>query len=358
VWLNVGRVEEIPSPGNYMVRDIEVVNASVILIRDKDGQIRGFHNVCIHRGNKLIWDDCGSCGAIKCKYHGWIYSTSGQLIGVPEEDMFFDFEKEKIKLVTVATDVWEGFIFISVAAKPELSLQEYLGELVPQLKGFPFDKLTACYSYKADLQCNWKIVVDSQQEGYHAKTLHHRSLPGFLRNEKDPSRHVVHVKLYPRSGVISYYGNRERQHTRVEEMAFRLGAAAVTNFAKEFSPERMALGMNPTRDPNWAFDEYVIFPNFQILLFMGMYITHQVWPLSIDRCVWEARLYLPQPTETSSWFTNEYTKCMLRDAWLEDGSTLEASQVGIASGVINHFILQDQELMIRHFNRLLNEYTS
>jgi hypothetical protein len=141
-------------------------------------------------------------------------------------------------------------------------------------------------------------------------------------------------------------------------MAFRLGAAAVTNFAKEFSPERMALGMNPTRDPNWAFDEYVIFPNFQILLFMGMYITHQVWPLSIDRCVWEARLYLPQPTETSSWFTNEYTKCMLRDAWLEDGSTLEASQVGIASGVINHFILQDQELMIRHFNRLLNEYTS
>jgi phenylpropionate dioxygenase-like ring-hydroxylating dioxygenase large terminal subunit len=356
VWLNVGRVEEIPSPGNYMVRDIEVVDASIILIRGKDGQIRGFHNVCIHRGNKLIWDDCGSCGAIKCKYHGWTYSTSGQLIGVPEEDMFFDFEKEKIKLVPVTTDVWEGFIFINVAAKPELSLQEYLGELVPQLKGFPFDKLTACYSYKADLQCNWKIVVDSQQEGYHAKTLHHRSLPGFLRNEKDPSRHVVHVKLYPRSGVISYYGNRERPHTRVEEMAFKLGAAAVTNFAKEFSPEHMALGLNPTRDPNWAFDEYVIFPNFQILLFMGMYITHQVWPLSIDRCIWEARLYLLQPTDTGSWFTNEYTKCMLRDAWLEDGSTLEASQVGIASGVINHFILQDQELMIRHFHRLLNEY--
>jgi len=356
VWLNVARVEEIPNAGDYLVREIEVASASIIIVRGKDGEVRSFHNVCMHRGNKLVWDDCGSCGAVKCKYHGWIYSTSGQLIGVPEEDMFFDFEKQKIHLAEVATEVWEGFIFINLAPNPEQSLEQYLGELPPQLKGFPFDKLTACYSYKANLRCNWKIVVDSQQEGYHAKTLHHRSLPGFLRNEKEPSKHVVHLKLYPRWGVISYFGNRQRTPTPVEMMAFKFGQAAVTKFAKDFSPENLPAGLNPTRDPNWAFDEYVIFPNFHLLLFMGMYITHHVWPISVDECVWEARLYLPKPVDAGGWFTTEYTRCMLRDAWLEDGSTLEASQVGIASGVVDHFILQDQELMIRHFHKLLNEY--
>ncbi len=355
-WLNVARVEEVPKPGDYLVRDIAVANASVIIVRGKDGRIRGFHNVCIHRGNKLVWDDCGSCGAVKCKYHGWIYSTSGDLIGVPEEDMFFDFEKQNIHLAPVATEVWEGFIFINLADRPEQSLTEYIGELYPQLNGYPFDKLSACYLYKAELQCNWKIVVDSQQEGYHAKTLHHRSLPGFLRNEQNPSKHVVHLKLHPRWGVISYFGNRQRTPTTVEAMAFKFGQAGVTKFAKAFAPENLPPGLNPTRDPNWAFDEYVIFPNFHLLLFMGMYITHHVWPLSVDRCVWEARAYLPRPVDAGSWFATEYTRCMLRDAWLEDGSTLEASQVGIASGVIDHFILQDQELMIRHYHKVLNEY--
>ncbi|MBI3951653.1 MAG: aromatic ring-hydroxylating dioxygenase subunit alpha [Acidobacteria bacterium] len=354
-WLNVGRVEEIPNAGDYFVRELPVCKTSILVTRGKDGVIRGFHNVCQHRGTKLVWNESGCCQAFACKYHGWSYAPDGRLIGVPEEDMFFDFDKRKIRLAPVATDVWEGFIFINLDPNPEESLQAYLGELVGLLHGFPFSDLPVCYSYKADLKCNWKIIVDSQQEGYHAKMLHRRSLPGFLTNKENPSSHVIHMKLYKRHRVISYYGNRTRKPSPAEALAYQFGTS-VAKFVQEFSGEKMPKGLNPTRDPHWAFDEYVIFPNFHLLLFFGMYITHHVWPVAVDRAIWEARAYLPRAENAAEMFSREYSKCLLRDAWLEDGSTLEASQVGLESGAITHFILQDQELMIRHFQKVLRDY--
>lgn len=354
-WLCVGRVEEIPAPGDYIVRDIAVLNASIIVSRGKDGKIRAFHNVCMHRGNKIVWDEQGSCGAFICKYHGWSYTTDGNLIGVPEEDMFFNFQKNRIRLCQLPAEVWEGFLFVNPDPHPRQTLPEFLGDLVPLLNGYPFDKLPFCFSYQADLKCNWKVIVDSQQEGYHAKTLHRRSLPGFLKNKENPSRHVVNIKLYPHSGVISYFGNRERTPSPVEALAFKIGVA-LTKFAHDFAPEKLPPGLNQTRDPNWAFDEYVIFPNFHLLLFMGMYLTHTVWPISVDRAIWDARMYLPEPENAAQRFTAEFTKCMLRDAWLEDGSTLEATQVGLNSGAISQLILQDQEVMIRHFHKQLNQW--
>src|SRR5690348_5260708 len=92
-WLNVCREEEIPNPGDFLVKDIAVVNASILLVRGKDGLIRAFHNVCRHRGNKLAWagDRQGSsCKAFQCRFHGWTYQLDGRLASVPDENKFFD----------------------------------------------------------------------------------------------------------------------------------------------------------------------------------------------------------------------------------------------------------------------------
>ena len=354
-WLNVGRVEEIPKAGDYIVREVPICNASIIVVRGKDEMIRAFHNVCQHRATRLIWDEQGCASRFACKYHGWTYSSEGNLIGVPEEEMFFDLKKNEIGLTPVAVDTWEGFIFINLNVQPKETLQQHLGELVDLLKGYPFGQLPVCFSFKADLKCNWKVIVDSQQEGYHAKMLHRRSLPGFLTNKEHPSQHVVDMRLYEKNRLISYYGNRERRPTPVEGLAYQFGTS-VAKFANELAGDRLPAGVNPARDPNWAFDEYVIFPNFHVLLFIGMCITHTVWPIAVDRAIWEARAYLPRAEDAGQQFTQEWSRCMLRDAWLEDGSTLEASQVGLSSGATTHFILQDQELLIRHFHKVLQEY--
>ena len=82
-WLNVGRVEQVPRTGRYFTKELQCAGTSVIIVRDKEGGVRGFHNICRHRGNKLVWNDypreetSGTCRQFTCKYHGWRYDLDG-----------------------------------------------------------------------------------------------------------------------------------------------------------------------------------------------------------------------------------------------------------------------------------------
>ena len=85
-WINLGRVDEVPNAGDYFVRDIAICKTSVLIIRGSDGVVRGFFNVCSHRGNTLVLDERGSCpGSVYCHFHNWVYSDTGELIRVPDE---------------------------------------------------------------------------------------------------------------------------------------------------------------------------------------------------------------------------------------------------------------------------------
>jgi phenylpropionate dioxygenase-like ring-hydroxylating dioxygenase large terminal subunit len=168
VWLKVGRVEEIPNPRDYKVKRLEFAKTSVILTRGEDGQIRGFHNICSHCGNKIVWadDTCGLCGTTRgksfaCHFHGWVYSLNGQLVGVPQEELFFGLDKRHNGLPRIATDTWEGFIFINLDPAPKQSLKDFIGEHADRLGGFPFAAMTAVYEYYTILNCNWKIAWDA-----------------------------------------------------------------------------------------------------------------------------------------------------------------------------------------------------
>ena len=98
-WLNVGRVEQLPRPGSYFTKELDAAGTSVVVVRGKDDEIRGFHNICRHRGNKLVWNDypgeetSGTCRQFTCKYHGWRYDLDGQLTFVQQESEFFDLDQ-------------------------------------------------------------------------------------------------------------------------------------------------------------------------------------------------------------------------------------------------------------------------
>ena len=119
-WLNVGRVEEVPRAGRYFTKELQCAGTSVIIVRDKEGLVRGFHNICRHRGNKLVWNDypaeetSGVCRQFTCKYHGWRYDLDGSLNFVQQESEFFDLDKADYGLVPVQTEVWQGFIFVNL----------------------------------------------------------------------------------------------------------------------------------------------------------------------------------------------------------------------------------------------------
>ncbi|PWG73991.1 (2Fe-2S)-binding protein, partial [Enterococcus hirae] len=83
-WLNVGRIEDIPDPGDYRVVDLDILQASLILVRGQDGVVRGFHNACTHRGNKVA-EGSGNTKGFACGFHGWTFNTEGDLAFVPDE---------------------------------------------------------------------------------------------------------------------------------------------------------------------------------------------------------------------------------------------------------------------------------
>ena len=91
-WLNVGRVEQLPRKGSYFTKELAVANTSVIVVRGMDGEVRAFHNICRHRGNKLVWTDfparrrAATCRQFVCKYHGWKYDLDGACTFVQQEE--------------------------------------------------------------------------------------------------------------------------------------------------------------------------------------------------------------------------------------------------------------------------------
>jgi hypothetical protein len=114
--------------------------------------------------------------------------------------------------------------------------------------------------------------------------------------------------------------------------------------------------VNPTKDQGWALDLNVIFPNFFVDISEGSYFTYNMWPLAVDRTLWEVRNYFPKAKTAGQRFSQEYSKVIFRDVIMEDSSTLEQTQKVLASGAKTHFILQDQEILIRHDQKVHEDY--
>src|SRR5207342_2536301 len=125
-WLNVGRVEQIARKGAYFTRELDAARTSIVVVNTGD-KVVAFHNICRHRGNKLVWNDFpqeetqGVARQFVCKYHGWRYGLDGTLNHVQQESEFFDLDKSCHGLVPVHCDVWAGFIFVNLARKPKQS---------------------------------------------------------------------------------------------------------------------------------------------------------------------------------------------------------------------------------------------
>jgi phenylpropionate dioxygenase-like ring-hydroxylating dioxygenase large terminal subunit len=356
VWLNIGRVEQIPAPGDYFVKDLPVCNTSVIVVRDRDGEVRAFHNMCMHRGNQLVWDPKGNCNRFTCKFHAWTYGLDGSLRGVPEEDGYSNLDKAARGMRPVAVGIWEGFVFINTDPQPRQTLEEFLGEeLRDAVSGYDFDTASAsCFSWETELNANWKTCKDAFHEAFHVAILHHRSI-GEVFAPRSNLACVLDFKLFERGhGRISLPANPEWKPKPVEVLARRFGAVVLQKNVD--SSTELPAGINPTRHPNWAFDGYAVFPNHIMYLSQGSYLSHTFWPLAHDRTRWEIRSYQPRATNLAQRFAQEYGRVTFRDTLLEDGSTLERTQAMLGSGASADMVLHDQELLIRQSHMAVESY--
>ena len=173
-WQFVGHVSQLREPGGYITASAGV--EPVLVIRDDEGVLRAFRNVCRHRGSRLL-SGSGECGkAIRCRYHGWTYKFDGRLIGVPEGRAIRGLDKSALGLFPARVEVLCGLVFVNldVDATP---LAEQIAGLPERLERYGLDRLRPKPEKLSSQPANWKIVVDNYLEGYHVPIAH----PGLMR---------------------------------------------------------------------------------------------------------------------------------------------------------------------------------
>ena len=113
-WLYAGRASSLPGPGSYFLCEIE--SECIIVLKDSEGEVRAHHNVCRHRGTRLITEPNGQLSkSIQCPYHAWTYALDGTLIGAPFMDEVESFCADDYPLKSVSVAIWEGCVFMSLA---------------------------------------------------------------------------------------------------------------------------------------------------------------------------------------------------------------------------------------------------
>ncbi len=166
-WIFVGTVAEVPEPGDYVT--IDVGTYSVIIIRDDDDAIRAHHNVCRHRGTRLLNDLSGSVGNIVCSYHQWTYTPGGELIAAGAQAPGFDPACFSLRPVNVR--IIAGLIFICLGPPPD-DIAEVADVIAPYIA--PHDIAGAKVAAQVDLieDSNWKLVMENNRECYHCEAGH------------------------------------------------------------------------------------------------------------------------------------------------------------------------------------------
>ncbi|MFV0131811.1 aromatic ring-hydroxylating oxygenase subunit alpha [Streptomyces sp. HMX87] len=176
-WTCVGRTDAIPDPGSFL--RVEICGESVLVVRGRDGRLRGLLNLCRHRGAQLCVEERGRFGnSIRCMYHGWTYGLDGRMIGAPHMNELPPDTRQERTLHPVATTEWLGYVWLNLDADPppleeqlEPQLRERFGES-DVLVRYGIEDLRPVTTVTYDVRANWKLIIENFSECYHCSTLH------------------------------------------------------------------------------------------------------------------------------------------------------------------------------------------
>ena len=165
-WHLVAHINELREPGTFVTH--EIFEQSVILVTGRDGEIRAFHNVCQHRGNRLVGSRRGKASMLTCGYHAWTYSLDGCLRAAPHTQGVPGFDKAAHGLKPVQVAVFASFVFVNLDAEARpisemaLGAESEIRRFIPDL-----DKLTLLEEVDVPVAANWKVIQENSIEGYH-----------------------------------------------------------------------------------------------------------------------------------------------------------------------------------------------
>jgi choline monooxygenase len=168
-WQLLGPAAAVAEPGAYLA--VSIAGWNLIVMRDRDNVLRGFHNVCRHRGAPLLSEGAGHCDVLRCRYHGWVYDGRGNLRKAPHFGEDPGFRLEDWPLTPIRVGVWRGLLWINVAEEGA-DLEESLETLAREIDDQPLESYSAVRSVRFEMAANWKTYTDNFVEGYHVPGIH------------------------------------------------------------------------------------------------------------------------------------------------------------------------------------------
>jgi choline monooxygenase len=241
-WQGVGHAAQVRDPGMYFTST--VADSPVIVLRDKEGVLRAFYNVCRHRGGPLATELSGCVNALTCQYHGWTYLLDGSLRGVPRWDRVDLFDKKDFGLKPLRVETWQGQVFVNL--DPDAApLAESLAGVAERIAPIRLDSMTFVKRIDYEVACNWKVYVDNFLEGYHVP--------------------YVHPEL------MKMYDFRQYTTETFEHYSLQWSPIAPGDAPYEIKPGDKAY-------------YFCLFPNFMLNILPGRVQTNLVVPMGHDRC--------------------------------------------------------------------------
>jgi len=238
-WQAVGRVDQVTAPGDYFTG--AVASDPYVVLRDRDGTLRAFHNVCRHHAAQVCQGE-GTLKELVCPYHGWTYRLDGGLTRAPRLGKNELFTREGFSLKPAAVDTLGPLIFIYLGDDPP-PLKAQVGELAGRLEATGTSTLTFVARRSYDIRCNWKVYVDNYLDGgYHVSVLH-KALAGQL----DLDTYVT--ELFDRVSIQSCRSPEEAPAEAGGDFAERIGDSALYAFVY---PNLMLNRYGPILDTNWV----------------------------------------------------------------------------------------------------------
>ena len=270
-WLNVGRVEQVPRAGDFFTR--EIGDESLLFVHGDDRIVRGFYNVCRHRGTRIV--DAGEGTKLRtlvCPYHAWTYSNEGALVGAPHTDHLVDFKKEDYGLRGFAVERWGGFLWANLDDRvPPLTKE--MKEFFSRVERFPLEDLRLGTRRIYEVEANWKILAENYSECYHCAPIH----PELNR--------ITHYM----SGSNTAYFTREPRAPNF--------SGGHMDFAKDYTSmvtsgytKRPPLSGMTQRDRRGVM-YYYVFPNMFFSLHPDYLMVHRLWPRSPSHTTIECDWY-------------------------------------------------------------------
>ena len=213
-WLLAGRSAEIANSGDWL--SYEGHGETVVVTRQPDGTLAGFHNVCPHRGTAFVTAETG-CGARRftCPYHGWVFDTTGKVIGVPERENFEPAHLDGLRTPSVAADEWGGWVWINMAGADAVPLLDSIGpDITADLGQFRMEDMILHEKQVFEVPVSYKAIVDGFNEVYHATQLHHTT-PEFTKASRQTAFRITgnnSMMFVPRPSTLDELAATQDHH--------------------------------------------------------------------------------------------------------------------------------------------------